>query len=273
MFKSNCHTHTTYCDGKNSAREMVEAAIESGFESLCFTGHSPMVGGNDWTMTPEGVKAYRQEIAQLKAEYNDKIDILCGIELDRDYADVEPGDFYPVIGSVHQFCFCGKGYDIDYTFERLCQAADELFSGSFHELAECYYELLSDFVIKERVDVVGHIDLISKFNEENPRFLESDEAYRKTVFAAVDKILTAKPDIIFEVNTGAMYRLGNKKPYPDEFILKYIAKKGGRVTISSDAHCSEAIDFAFLEAEKLCKNCGINELYYFTSQTLKKYSV
>ena len=87
MFKSNCHTHTIYCDGKNTAREMVEAAIEKGFVSLGFSGHSPMKDKNDWTMSAEDVSRYAEEINSLKGEYADKIDILCGIELDADYSD------------------------------------------------------------------------------------------------------------------------------------------------------------------------------------------
>jgi predicted metal-binding protein len=32
MIKSNFHTHTTFCDGKNTPREMVERALELGFD-------------------------------------------------------------------------------------------------------------------------------------------------------------------------------------------------------------------------------------------------
>ena len=37
---SNAHTHTTFCDGKNTAEEMVQAALDNGFVSLGFSGHS-----------------------------------------------------------------------------------------------------------------------------------------------------------------------------------------------------------------------------------------
>ena len=55
MIKSNCHTHTTFCDGKNSAEEMTLAAINAGFVSLGFSGHSPMYYDADWTMDKENV--------------------------------------------------------------------------------------------------------------------------------------------------------------------------------------------------------------------------
>ena len=37
--KQNLHTHTLYCDGKDSVEEMVRAAIDKGFTTLGFSGH------------------------------------------------------------------------------------------------------------------------------------------------------------------------------------------------------------------------------------------
>ena len=41
MFYSNAHTHSTWCDGKDSLEDMAQAAIELGFTDLGFTCHSP----------------------------------------------------------------------------------------------------------------------------------------------------------------------------------------------------------------------------------------
>lgn len=38
--KINLHSHTTFCDGKNSAEEMVVSAIDHGFDVFGFSGHS-----------------------------------------------------------------------------------------------------------------------------------------------------------------------------------------------------------------------------------------
>ncbi len=273
MFKSNCHTHTIYCDGKNTAREMINAAIEKGFVSLGFSGHSPMRDENEWTMTAEKTKLYSEEIRSLKKEYADRIDILCGIELDNDFDGVNPDDFDYVIGSVHQLKRDGKAYDVDYTAEILKNAVDEFFGGSFIEMSRYYYKTLADFIVNTKVDVVGHIDLITKFNLDVALFDESDCEYRKIVFDAVDRIIDSKPDILFEVNTGAMYRVGKKVPYPAEFILRYIREKGGRLTLTSDSHNTESLDFAFDEAVKLIRKCGYDEIFYITSDGWKNINI
>ena len=73
MIKSNCHTHTTFCDGKNSAEEMTLAAIEKGFVTLGFSGHSPMYYEADWTMPKEKVSEYIKDIRRVKEKYADII--------------------------------------------------------------------------------------------------------------------------------------------------------------------------------------------------------
>ena len=38
--KQNLHTHTTYCDGKNTVSEMIRSALHKDFDVLGFSGHS-----------------------------------------------------------------------------------------------------------------------------------------------------------------------------------------------------------------------------------------
>ena len=273
MFRSNCHTHTIYCDGKNTAREMVEAAISKGFLSLGFSGHSPMKQENEWTMSVEDTQKYITEITALKKEYAGIIDILCGIELDADFDGINPDDFDYVIGSVHQLKRGDRFYDVDYTAEHLKKAVDEFFAGSFNAMSKEYFNSLAEFIINTRVDVVGHIDLITKFNLDTFLFEETDEEYRSYALEAVDRIITAKPDILFEVNTGAMFRVGKKTPYPAPFILCHIFEKGGRVTLTSDSHSIESIDFAFEEAVEFIKKIGFEEIFYLTKSGIKSIKI
>ena len=37
--KQNLHTHSSYCDGKDTPEELVLYAISAGFSSIGFSGH------------------------------------------------------------------------------------------------------------------------------------------------------------------------------------------------------------------------------------------
>lgn len=41
---SNYHIHSTFCDGKNTPVEVVEAAIQKGFDAIGFSGHIHVAG-------------------------------------------------------------------------------------------------------------------------------------------------------------------------------------------------------------------------------------
>ncbi len=273
MIKSNCHTHTVYCDGKNTAREMVEEAIKRGFTSLGFSCHSPMIYDNDWAIKKEDIPKYIEEINALKAEYQGRIEIYCGVEVDRDYCDIYPESFDYSIGSVHQFIENGKIYEIDFTAEKLKSAADDLFGGDINRMCASYFEILADFICSNNFDVVGHFDLVTKFNESIPMIDENDEFYQNSALKAIDRILECKNNIIFEVNTGAMYRKGNKKPYPAPFIMNHLYNKGAKITITSDSHCCESLDFAFDEVYDYCKSFGFEQAYYLKNNLFENYKI
>lgn len=273
MFKSNCHTHTTYCDGKNSAEDMVIAAIEKGFKSIGFSGHGPMIYESDWAMSKKNLDKYIDEIKHLKDKYADKIDVLCGLELDADYSVFDSGKFDYFICSVHQFIRNGKDYPIDFSADVLAQLVDELFDGDWIKMAAAYYDKLADFVIKMKPQVVGHFDLITKYNDNNAQFDVNNTEYQKLALSAVDRILDADSDVLFEVNTGAMFRLGNSAPYPAEFIMKHLCDRNAKLTVTSDAHCVEALDFAFDIAYKHCRDNGFNKLYALSSDGRVEFNI
>ena len=76
--KANYHTHTTFCDGSDTAEAVVQEALRRGFTHLGFSGHMDPGVSMDYD-------AYAQEICRLQAAYRDQIDILRGAELDNVY--------------------------------------------------------------------------------------------------------------------------------------------------------------------------------------------
>ena len=82
MQKFNLHTHSIYSDGKSQPREIVEEAVRQGLTRLGFSEHSPLPFDNSFSVKAKDMPDYVAEIAQLKAEFSDRLEILCGLEAD-----------------------------------------------------------------------------------------------------------------------------------------------------------------------------------------------
>lgn len=264
MITRDYHIHTNLCDGKNSPEEVVLSAIEKGFTTLGFSGHSPL---NDeyWCMTKENEKIYREEIKRLKEKYAEKIEILCGIEQDY-YSDCEKGYDY-IIGSVHGIKVQDEIVFMDDTDDALRKGIDKHFGGDALSLAERYFELVSDVKNKTGADIIGHFDLLLKFNEKCPLFDTSHPRYITAAKEAVD--ILSKQKVLFEVNTGAMQRGYRKTPYPEAWVLQYIREKGCDVIITGDCHDCGYLGYGFREALELIKSCGFTRVAYLSEGKIK----
>ena len=275
MIKSDFHTHTIYCDGKNTPEEMVLAAIDKGFDALGLSGHSYVPYDLDCCMNPEGTAAYRSGIAALRERYADRIKLFCGVEQDF-YAPLPEEPFDHSIGSAH-YLRCGDEYlSVDYYPAMFLRMVYEYFKGDVYSLCEAYYDVVAQMVDRTGCDIIGHFDLITKFSERVRFFGGMDENFRlfdtshpryvKAWQAAADELL--KTNAVFEINTGAMARGYRTEPYPSFEIIRYIADRGGRFVLSSDAHSASGIGFGFAVIEKRMKELGI-ELTDFTSFMVK----
>ena len=74
---TNYHTHSNYCDGKATLREMVDFAVAHGFTELGFSGHCPLPFRNTYSITD--YEGYCREVRALKKEYKDRIAIHLGL--------------------------------------------------------------------------------------------------------------------------------------------------------------------------------------------------
>ena len=164
--RADFHVHTTFCDGAATPREMAEAARSAGLTALGFSGHSFVEFDPASGMSAETAGRYRVEIHALRKEYAEALPIFSGIEKDvYGEADTAPYDY--VIGSGHYVPLPGGGFSpVDVSPETTISAIREHFSGDAFRYAAAYYEGLAVRLLTEpRVDIVGHFDLIAKFNE------------------------------------------------------------------------------------------------------------
>ena len=74
---SNLHTHSTFCDGRNTPEEIVLAALEKGFSSIGFSGHAYTPFDLRYCM--KNTEGYIREIWRLKEKYGKDIQIYLGI--------------------------------------------------------------------------------------------------------------------------------------------------------------------------------------------------
>ncbi len=269
--KSNLHTHTCYCDGKDSPEDVVKAAIASGMDTIGFSGHSYVHFDLDCCMTREQTEEYRDEIRRLKKQYGDKVNIYCGIEQDF-YGDDYPMGFDYVIGSVHYLPTPdGNYFALDQSADELRASVERYYGGSYEKLWKNYFEAVSQVVSKTHCEVIGHFDLISKFNDTAALFDESNRLYLNHAISAVNELL--KTDAVFEINTGAVSRGYRRLPYPSSELLRYIASHGGRFTLSSDAHSKENLLYGFRNAVNYARAAGVGSLCLWTTRGWESVSL
>ena len=211
MIRRDYHMHTIWCDGSNTAEEMVEAAVRQGLEEIGFSGHSYTWFDESYCMLPDETEEYKKELAALREKYAGRIRILTGTEQDcLSEASTEGYDY--VIGSAHYVRVGDTFISIDESAQILRDAADRYFGGDMIALAEEYFRTVGAVAERTGCQIIGHFDLITKFNEDGTLLDESDPRYVAAWQAAADRLLQS--DAVFEINTGAMSKGYRTTPYP-----------------------------------------------------------
>lgn len=248
------HNHTVFCDGKNTVEEMILAAIEQGLDSIGFSGHAPMPHRPNWCMDEATVPLYRAEVLRQKEKYADRIRVYLGIEQDYFSPALDaPYDF--IIGSVH----------VTYQNGRYCRMADDGaefgYGGDYLRMAEDYYGLVADVVRKTGCQVVGHLDLLSKYNEGNKLFDMSHPRYMAAALGALDEL--ARQNTVLEINTGAMARGYRSEPHPSRVLLQAMYERHIPICFASDAHRTGDLLYGFPFAAQMARDCGYREYMYW----------
>lgn len=242
MQKHNFHTHTIYSDGHDSIRAMIEAAVENGFTALGFSDHSYTYYQKHLSIPAGFGEVYINRIKGEAANYADKIKVYAGIELDGE-SEIPHENFDYILASVHDMVKDGVTLPIDSNPEGEQKIIDDFFGGNSVDFAKAYYESVVTHIKRNKVDIVGHIDVITKYGLVD----DQSDIYRDAAIEAVREI--AKHCKTFEMNTGAIARGLKTLPYPGEFILNELKSLGCRIIVTSDCHFCEKLTTWFSEAE------------------------
>ena len=261
----NLHTHCNFCDGAGEPEEYVTEALKKGFFALGLSSHAPIPFAADWTLNPGNKKEYYRTIDLLKDKYKNSIQIYKGLEIDYFQGDDRNAfledDLDYTIGSIHFINKEGKKeyYSVDGSLKDFEKALNICSDRSIKKLVRRYYELLLEMLGKNRFGILGHLDIVKKHNLHNRYFNEQEHWYADLVKDVIK--MAAEYDVVVEVNTGGIARGYTEEVYPSPWIIRECQKRGVPVTLCSDAHSPDALDFYFAEAKSIIKSAGYDEIW------------
>lgn len=265
--KVNYHIHTTFSDGTATPQEYIEKAIEKGFSEIAFTDHLTIfpsdknqetsLSTSKHILNLTKLEEYISSIKQLKVKYNNKILVRLGLEVDylpeseklieeilRSYSY----DFDLLIGSVHFV----KGICIDCSSQKL-RVEEEIKKNGFDKFYSTYMSLVRKAVETGMFNIVGHIDIVRIWG------------YTPTNGAMEEiKVLTSikKQNAAVEVSSRGL-RQPIKSLYPSLRIMQGCRRLEIPVTIGTDAHSLEEIDYGYNEILNYLKNFGYTKVATF----------
>lgn len=263
MTPQNLHAHSTLDDGRSTPEEMLRASLSAGMRSCGLSLHSPLPFKNDWAPGMKTVEVFLREMRHLAATFAPRMAVYAGIEWDVLSENVDLAPFDYVIGSVHHLPVDGANSSVDESPEATADLLARYFGGDADAAAALYFSELQKVAAQPRAQIVGHFDLLTKFNERGAFFDEESPVYRRAAARAMEALVEV--DKIFEVNTGAISRGYRTSPYPSRALLEQLRRMDGRVTLGSDAHSARNVACSFDAALRLVRDCGFRQIWQMVS--------
>ncbi len=255
---------------KDDLSAVIERAIEAGFTHYGLSEHCPRYrqedlyteeidAGLDLPALQASFTRYAQHAFALRERYADRIQILVGFETER----LPPGrwaeqmrairasaPFEYMVGSVHDVA----GRYVDYKPELTAAIAVDL--GGRDALHVAYFDAVADLVQTLRPEVVGHIDLVRKFDGPgahfSPRALRHAERALEAVRACGG---------VLDVNCGA-HRRGLSPVYPLPAILTRAREMGIAVTLGDDSHGTSSVGVGLDDCLQAIAAAGYRHVQY-----------
>jgi histidinol-phosphatase (PHP family) len=236
----NYHIHTMFSDGSSSMLDYCEAAVRKGFEEIAFTDHltvfpdgSSTAHSLDWLR----LENYVREAKMAREKYGGRLAVRLGLEVDyipgnerflENFLDSYDFDF--IMGSVH---FVG-GICIDSPKHRILMER-EIGSIGFNVFYSRYMHLVSKAVETGLFHVIGHIDIVRiwGFNPSNG-VLDEQKVLN----------LVKQHEMCIEASSRGLRQPVNSI-YPSHRIMRKARELEIPLTVGTDAHSVEEIDYAY----------------------------
>lgn len=251
------HTHTSFCPHGTDAELSLylDRAVELGFTRYSVTEHSPVPEGwidneqlmQELAMKMEDMPDYFAYVKRHKQQYEDRLEVLVGMELDylpgnREYplqlVERWEQELEDIVVSLHYLPGKGGMRCIDFTAQDFEEGLLTYY-GSMDKIVEEYYnhielaiELASSLPGTKRL---GHINLIEKFHKVLP---EIDSLQVENRLRAILPLLK-KSGVGIDVNTAGLRVAACGKPYVPAWFIKECLKLDIPLVFGSDAHRPE----------------------------------
>lgn len=261
------HVHTEFSDDSRYPMEdVIRDAVKMGMDEICITDHVDYGVKVDWDCGQEiqyrkddplanvDYPRYMEKIRALKEEYQGKITIRTGME------------FGVQMHTIPEFEALFARYPFDFIILSIHQVEDkEFWTQDFQrgrtqkEYNERYYQEILDVVkAYKNYSVLGHLDLIKRYDEAGIYPFENV----KPMIEEILKIVIADGKGI-ELNTS-FHRYGLSDSMPSREILKLYRELGGEIiTIGSDSHKPEHLGAYIDEGHEILKSLGYKQFCTF----------
>ena len=257
------HTHTKFCYHGNPAEseDYIERAIGLGFQRYTISEHPPLPANwvpdarlmAELAMPDAELPLYMDYVTSIKQNYQDRIEISIGLELDylqgnlsftEAIVDRYSDRLEDVVYSVHYLPGHGGMRCIDFTADDF--AANLLsYYGTMESVVDEYYNHVEEAIawasglpMRKRI---GHINLIEKFALKLPPI---DEAQIKRRLEGILPKL-AQGGVGIDVNTAGLRVPTCGKPYVPEWFFAACKERGIPLVYGSDAHRPDQVGFGY----------------------------
>ncbi|MEE0966608.1 MAG: histidinol-phosphatase HisJ family protein [Bacilli bacterium] len=263
------HVHTDYSDDSVYLMEdVIKDAITMNMQEIAITDHVDYGIKKDWS---EGDIEYRNGEPIANVDYPKYFKELEYLINKYDQIKIRKGmEFGIQMHTIPQFENLFNKYDFDFIILSIHQVEDkEFWTGDFQrgrtqkEYNKRYYQELLDVInVYKNYSVLGHLDLIVRYDEEGVYPFEKVKPMIEEILKQV-----IKDGKGIEINTS-YHRYGLKDMTPSRDILKLYRELGGKIiTIGSDSHKKEHLGAYIDEAKDELRKLGFQ--YYCTFEKMK----
>lgn len=253
LYDMHMHTHFSG-DSEANPFDLANKACDLGLAGVCFTDHLDI----DYKETPGlfdlDIPSYKKEIALVKEQFANRLDIGWGIEL----------GLQPYLAAENQKVIADHDFDFVIGSTHVIKQVDIYFPSYYEGRNEdaCYREYFEETLKNAQsdvdFDVYGHLDYVIRYGPNKNQYY-SYEKFSDVIDEILHTLISRGKGI--ELNmAGFKYGLGHAHPTM-ETLKRYKELGGEIITLGSDGHAPEQIAWEFEKVPSILKEAGFE---YFT---------